>query len=288
MKPTILIAGAAGATGRAATELLLKKGFAVRALVRREDERSERLRSQGADIVIGDLLDYRSLRSAFDGVQRAYMVYPMRPGLIEATCNFAEAALGAKVDFIVNMSQRTAREDAISDSALKHWLAERILDRSGLSVTHLRPTAFAEWFLYMRNMIKEGRYSVPFEATGRFAPIAAADQGAVIAAILAEPKSHEGRTYPLYGPAEMTPSEIAALAGQVLGKVVRYEKISPEQWVREVTGQDIPFLSQHLTGIAYDHKQGMMAGTNDNVERITGKAPMSLASYLEKHRELFA
>jgi len=39
------------------TETLIERGFSVRALVHRQDERSEKLRSTGAEITIGDMLD---------------------------------------------------------------------------------------------------------------------------------------------------------------------------------------------------------------------------------------
>ena len=100
---------------------------------------------------------------------------------------FAQAAREVGVDLIVNMSQISARREAKSDAALQHWLSERVFDRSGVPVTHLRPTYFAEWLLYMRAMIREDRISVPFGPAGRHAPIAAEDQAAVIAAVLAAP-----------------------------------------------------------------------------------------------------
>jgi NAD(P)-dependent dehydrogenase (short-subunit alcohol dehydrogenase family) len=37
----------------------------------------------------------------------------------------------------VNMSQRSAREDAKSHAMCDHWLAERVFDWSGLTVAHL-------------------------------------------------------------------------------------------------------------------------------------------------------
>jgi NAD(P)H dehydrogenase (quinone) len=99
---------------------------------------------QGANVVVGDLLDFRAVRRAFEEIKRAYFVYPMRPGLVQATAQCAQAALEAKAEFIVNMSQMTARPDALSDSALQHWLAERVFDRAGAPVTYLRPTAFTD------------------------------------------------------------------------------------------------------------------------------------------------
>jgi len=287
MSTPILIGGAAGATGSVATKLMLEKGFPVRALVHKIDERARQLEAQRAEIFVGDVLDFRSVRRAFEGIKRAYFVYPMRPGLIEATVNYAQAALEAKAEFIVNMSQKTARRDAPSNSALQHWLAERVFDRAGVPVAHLQPTAFNEWLFYMRNMVREGRYAVPFDTTGRFAVISAEDQGAVIAAILADPSDHAGQTYSLFGPAELTPPEIAEIVGKTLGKEVRYEKITGEQWVREVAGQDIPFLAQHVQAIAAMHAQGQMAGTNDVVETITGRRPQSVAEFVEKHKAVW-
>ena len=64
MASPILVTGAAGrvgAVGRTVTELLLKQGKAVRAMVRNEDERAQALRDMGAEVVVGDLLDLDSM-----------------------------------------------------------------------------------------------------------------------------------------------------------------------------------------------------------------------------------
>ena len=284
MKPLILVTGATGATGSFTTRELLKRGFSVRAYVHSNDERSRELESLGAEIFVGDLLDFRAIRHAFEGVQRAYFVYPLRPGLTQATAQFAQAALEAKPEFIVNMSQKSFRPDSKSESALQHWLSEQVFDWAGTPVAHLRPTYFAEWYLRLQNMIRQGRLALPLSATGRHAPIAADDQGAVIAAILADPAQHKGKIYPLYGAVELNSLEIAEIIGNALGKEVRYEKITPEQFVREATGQDLPFLAQHITEVSIDHQNGLFSGMNDFVEQICGRRPMTLADFVEKHR----
>ena len=64
MADPILVTGAAGrvgAVGRTVTELLLNQGKAVRAMVRTEDERAQALRSLGAEVVVGNLLDLDSM-----------------------------------------------------------------------------------------------------------------------------------------------------------------------------------------------------------------------------------
>jgi nucleoside-diphosphate-sugar epimerase len=55
MASPILVTGAAGrvgAVGRTVTELLLKQGHPVRAMVRNEDERAKALRDMGAEVVV--------------------------------------------------------------------------------------------------------------------------------------------------------------------------------------------------------------------------------------------
>ena len=197
----ILITGATGDTGGYAIEQLLHKGHQVRALVHRLDDRSKWLTDKGVEVVAGDYLDLDAMRAAVQGVRRAYFVYPIRPGIIQATAYFAQAAREAGVEAIVNMSQISAREDANSHAARDHWVAERVFDWSGIAATHLRPSFFAEWLLYYAAMVKAGTLAVPF-GTGKHAPVAAEDQARVIVGVLEDPAPHRGQVYPLFGPKE--------------------------------------------------------------------------------------
>jgi NAD(P)H dehydrogenase (quinone) len=289
----VLVTGATGDTGRATVDELLARGHKVRALAHGRDDRSKRLQERGVEVVYGDLLDFGQVRAALGGVQRAYFVYPIRPGILQATAYFAQAAKEAGVDGIVNMSQKSAREDAKSHAATDHWLSERVFDWSGLSVTHIRPTYFAEWLLYLAPMIKAGLLHVPF-GTGKHAPIAAEDQGRVIAGILEDPAAHKGKTYPLFGSVEYTYEETAKVLGRVLGRPVEYKQVAFEEFQkafeagRKTTGRPVnDFLFQHLREVAIDHQNGIFAGTNDLVEKLGGRPPMALEAFIEKHRAAF-
>jgi NAD(P)H dehydrogenase (quinone) len=147
------------------------------------------------------------------------------PGLVQTTAQFAQAAEEVGVEVIVNMSQKPARSDAKSEASRQHWLSERVFDWSGVSAVHLRPTLFAEWLLYLAPMIRHGRMLAPFSATGRAAPVAAEDQARLIVAVLEHPTAHVGKTYPLFGPVELTHPEIAAIISHVIGKKVAYQQV---------------------------------------------------------------
>jgi NAD(P)H dehydrogenase (quinone) len=289
MSNQYLISGATGATGSKAVEFLLEAGVKVRAYVHRQDERSVALSALGAELVTGDLLDFEAVRRAMEGVKGAYFVYPIKPGILQATAYFAQAAKEAAVSAIVNMSQISARREAKSHAAQDHWISEQVLNWSGVPTTHLRPTLFAEWALYWAGQFKTGILRLPF-GTGRHAPIAAEDQARVIAKILLNPGEHKGKVYPLYGEKEYTFAEIAAEIGKVVGKPVAYEQI--DAWeLKKLSGNAdtgrtarTDTMWQHFEEIAKDHQNGVFAGTNDLVQKIGGKRPMGLPEFLQANK----
>lgn len=288
-KEAILVTAAAGKTGLSTVQQLRAQGHGVRALVHKDDARAEALRKLGAAVVVGDLLDHDDVQRATAGIEAAYFCYPIRPGLIQATTYFAEAAKSAGVRAIVNMSQISARRDSESHAARDHWIAERVFDWSGVPVTHLRPTFFAQWLTYpfQRASIEQGVIDLPY-GTGRHAPIAAEDQARLIAAILTAPRDHAGKTYTLHGPVEMDEAGIAALVGKELGRTIVYRPGSIAQYRARLEAAGLPeFLVQHLCAVAVDHQNGIFAGEDTIIAKTTGKRPMTVQEFVALHRDTF-
>jgi NAD(P)H dehydrogenase (quinone) len=288
--PLYLISGATGTTGKAAVTALRHAGKRVRALVHKEDARAEALREQGVETVAGELLDLDQIRAAMEGVRGAYFVYPFKPGLIDAAAFFAQAAIEAGVESIVNMSQKSARREAKSEAARDHWITEQVFDWSGVPTTQIRPTFFAEWLLYPMDgwNVKDGVIEFPF-ADGRHAPIAGEDQGRVIAALLQDPKPHAGKVYPLYGPVELNHHEIAEKLTKTLDRPFVYKPLTiPEFRVRMENSGRIPRFVQHIVSVAQDYQDGIFAGTNNVVEDLTGRRPLTVEQFADTNRARFA
>ena len=288
----ILVSGATGRTGGAAIDELLKLGKRVRAYVRSDDERAAALRKRGVDIAVGDFTAIDDIRAAMEGIRSAYFLHPIAPGIIGAAAYFAQAAKEAGVTAIVNMSQISARRESASHAAQDHWVSERLFDWSGVATTHLRPTFFAEWLVYphfAKDIWSKKKIEFPFE-NGRHAPIAAKDQGRVIAHLLAKPRGHEGKIYPLYGPVEMNYTEIAAAVSEVLGEKIEYAPTSIETFRDKMVNlyKFPPFLVQHLVEVAQNYRDGIFAGTNDVIETITGTPALSVQQFIAKNRAAFA
>ena len=286
----ILVTAATGETGRYTVQRLVEKGHAVRALVHREDERSDALRSAGAKVVVGDLLEHDDAIRATAGTTAAYFCYPIRPGLIQATAYFADAAKRAGLEAVVNLSQISARENSKSHAARDHWIAERVFDWSGVPVVHLRPTFFAQWLLYPRSratIVEEGIIDLPY-GEGRHAPIAAEDQARLIAAILAEPAAHLGKTYPLHGPIEQDQAGIAAAVSEVLGRKITYRPLTIPQYRERLEKAGLPeIMIQHFCAVALDYQSGIFSGEDKIIAEVTGQPPMTVQEFVTLHRNAF-
>jgi len=276
-----------GDTGRPMVEYLLKSGLQVRAMVRKDDARAQRLRDNGAEVVFGDLLALRDVRAALEGVQRAYFNFPLGEGLVEAAVMFAQAAKEQSLELIVNMSHIQSRPHARSKATQNHWLSEQIFDWSGVPTTNLRVTFFMEWLTYIGELIRYGRYVMPFDADSRFAPIAGRDIALTAATILAEPEGHGGRTYTLTGPVEYSHQELAAEVSRVLAKDLQFEQATVTTFLDLLGITDDTAKLRHFEAVAIDQQEGRLAGVSDAAPTIIGHRLNTVEDFINEHRSLF-
>ncbi len=288
MNKPILVTGATGATGGYAIDQLLAKGANVRALVHKEDARAVALRQRGVDVRVGDLEDFAAVRAALLGIDTAYFVYPLEANILQATAYFAQAAKDASVRAVVNMSQRTAHANSASHSAQDHWVAERVFDWSGVPVIHLRPVLFMEWLLYpFQTPVIAGHRTLMLPGgAGRHSPVAAYDQGRVIATLLQDPGAHIGKTYNLYGPEELSYADIAQKVGAALGTEIAYVAEDPQQFVTRLLQVGVPpYVVRHLSAVFDEYRDNLLDGSNNIIEALTGIAPMNISEFALKHAD---
>jgi len=284
----VLISGATGDTGRAAVREAIALGLDVRALVHGKDARSEALAGLGAEVMLGDLLEIDTVRSAMEGTDAAYLVWPVAPGLIHATVNFAQAAKETGVSTVVNQSQRSANRFSTSNSCRDSFIAEQVLNWSGLPVIHLRPTYFLEWLLYPWQLpyLRQGILRMPV-GKGRHSPIAADDQGRAIAALLKNPEAHIGETIPISGPVEMDHEQMAAELTDALGRKIVFQDLPIDEYCRSLETMGVPpYIVQHLGGAMADYQHGHMSGADNNVERLTGRRSMTVGEFARAHADV--
>ena len=284
MKP-ICITGAAGrhgGTGGLLVSWLLGREVPVRAMVRTRDDRAERLASAGAEVVVGDYDDLASLRSALDGVETAYFCYPVAPGVVPAAACFAQASREVGVRRVVHMSMGAARPEVPTRLGRHQWLAERVLDWSGLDCVHLRPGFFFENIgllggapYHERDEIRNsfGAAKIPW--------VAGRDAAAVALELLLEPRPELGKTPSMTGPEHLSFAEVAQVRGELLGRPTRYIELDDERWVEEL--RDNPLvgeeMARHVVGVARVVRSRGPIPPDDVVRTVTGREPMGLRQF---------
>lgn len=289
-KPLILVTGAAGNTGGAVVNELLAKGWPVRALVRREDARSEALARKGAEIAVADLLDAHQIAAAMRGVQRAYFVPPYAPAMARSAAAFADATRSAGLEAVAVMSQWLASPDHPAALTRMHFETDQLFAAiPGLAHITIAPGYFADNYLRLIDFAAQLGILPNLTGDSRNAPPSNQDIARVVAATLTDPARHAGRRYRPTGPDLLSVPDMAVILGRVLGHKVR--ALPMPYWIflkaarmRGVPAFDLASLSYYLT----DHRQGAFefGAPNDHVLRVTGSPAESFETTARRYAAL--
>src|SRR5215469_4661178 len=241
----ILVTGAAGSVGsvgRSVVKLLRERDLPVRGLVRRLDERSQALSEMGAELVVADLINGAEVVRALRGCKRMYFGMSISPPYLQATAIVA-AATKEIPDFeiLVNISQMTVSQMTLTEMTespqqQQHWLAEQVLNWSGVPVVHVRSTVFLEHPFFSSgaasSIAKDGTIRLPF-GSARTSPISASDVARVVSTIVEDPTGHRGKVYELTGPRLEDMNEVAKEYATALNRPVKYVDMPYNKWLKE-------------------------------------------------------
>ena len=286
-KPKILVTSAAGRTGSAATLQLLEKGLPVRAFVRKRDPRSEVLKKAGAEIAVGDLFDFRDLRKALVGVQRAYHCPPFAPNLLEGNMVFALAAEEAKLEVVTLMSGWNDHAAHPSVVTRAHWIAKQLYRwMPSVDVIHINPGLFA--FVYLLGLpavVHFGKLMAPF-GEGRNAPPSNEDIARVAVGTLINPGPHIGKSYRPTGTELLSPHDIAGMLGKILNRKVKYQDTSINMFAKAAKGLGFPeFEISQIRYYAEELRRGAyeIGAPTNHVELVTGQKPESFEQIARRY-----
>ena len=108
-----------------------------------------------------------------------------------------------------------------------------------------------------------------------------------MAALLRNPKDHIGKTIPLSGPIEMDHEQMAVELSEALGRKFTYVDLSIDEYCTSIAAMGVPpYVVQHLGGAMADYQNGHMAGSDDNVQRLTGRQSMTVSEYALLHSDV--
>jgi len=171
--------------------------------------------------------------------------------------------------------------------AVLHADIERLIAAAGVESTIIRPgmlasNALSWWGSAIRT---DGVVRWPYGAA-ETAPVDDRDVAAVASRTLYE-AAHAGGDYVLTGPESLSQAEQASIIGDVLGRPVRFEELSPEEF-RSETEASWPGPVVDMLLAAWAATTGSPAYVTTTVSDILGSPPRSFRRWVADHAAAFS
>jgi uncharacterized protein YbjT (DUF2867 family) len=137
-------------------------------------------------------------------------------------------------------------------------------------------------------LIRAGRYLTSFDPDSRFVPIAAVDIARIIVEILENPDAFGTKAIPITGSVEVSHIELASILTRTLGKEVRFEQVSLDEFVKTLGLDGDPSFAAHFKELKVDQQEGRLVGVDNSATEIIGRPLMSPEQFIAEHRHLLA
>ncbi len=279
----VLVTGATGRVGRLVVDRLLREGVPVRALTRRPE--AARLPA-GVEIIAGDLTRPESLDTGLRGTGAVFLVWTAPPATVPAVID--RLARHTRRVVFLSSPHRTPHPffQQPNPMAVLHGEIERVIAAAGLASTVIRPGMFASNALHW--------WSVPIRTGGvvrwpygaaETAPIDERDIATVAARALHD-DGHAGGDYVLTGPESLSQAEQVGIIGAAIGRRIRFEELSPEEFRRETAGS-WPRPAVDMLLAAWGATIGHPAFVTSTVSDVTGSPPLPFRQWVADHAAAF-
>lgn len=277
----VLVTGATGNVGREVVAQLLATDCRVRAMTRSPDGGDL---PRHVEVVRGDLTDAEALDRCLDGVDTVFLVWTAAAGAAAAAVT--RIAYRARHIVLLTSPHKTAHPFFQQPNPVRglHAELERLIEESGLRWTFLRPGMFALNALsWWAPQIRAGDVVRWPYAAASTAPIHERDIAAVAVRALVE-HGHDGADYVLTGPESLSQLEQVETIGEVIGRSIGYEEISPGEARRELR-LPAPVVAMLLD--AWEAALGQPAYVTSTVGAITERPARKFREWVSDHAGKF-
>jgi uncharacterized protein YbjT (DUF2867 family) len=278
----IFITGAGGNVGQHVVTQLAKKKVAARAGFHSQ-EKAAALRATGIEATVLDFDSPESLKAAFRGITKLFLVTPGSPDQGRHEENLVAEAKKVGVKLIVKLSGKIAESNNVG-FALWNSDAERRIKESGIPATILRANFFMQNILGSAEQIKQGAFTMG-PAAKRIAYLDTRDIAAVAVAALSE-EGHAGKTYDINGPELLDGNAQATIISSVLGRPVKYLDVPIVDFVGQLKSYGMPAWLVDAFGAAL---AAPIPGDQSSaeIERVLHRKPGTFEQFIKDHRSAF-
>ena len=278
MSTRILVTGASGRLGREVVQALLAQKLSVRAASR---NLSSLPQQNGVEPVAMDYADSASVDQALSGIEAAVLIAPALDwDAFPKLSHFIETAAKISGFHVVFISALGV--DAVETAPLR--MVEQKLFKSGLNWTILRPNFFMDNFIggAVADSIRNKGQIALATAIMKTSFIAATDIAQVVVRCFAD--QLYAKELNLTGSEALDHQEVAAMISAAAGKSVSYVDLPPETLNKGMSDAGVPEpVIRYLDMLYGAVRAGYMARITDDVQQITGHAPLTFADFAKLH-----
>ncbi|HEX2312908.1 MAG TPA: NAD(P)H-binding protein [Thermomonospora sp.] len=270
----ILVTGATGNMGVPLVRRLREFGIAPR-VTTRDARRAGALLPDGVDIFEGDLTEPEFLDRALRGVEKLFLF--LEAGDPARVMEAARRAGVPRVVLVTSLLAETRPRSFVGGLALQ---AEQGVREAGFRWTVLRPWEYASNTLAWAPEIRDGGV-VRKPSAGLPSPVIdPADVADVAARVLTE-DGHDGRTYALTGPEELTAFDKVRAIGAALGRDLTFEETADAALMETI--RTSPEVLAEDFGVCFMESPGVRSTVRD----LTGRPPRAFTEWAQEHAESF-
>jgi NAD(P)H dehydrogenase (quinone) len=274
--PPLAVTGSTGALGGLVARGLADRGVAQR-LLARTPARAPVL--DGAVALPFSFADRPSAVAALRGAHTLLMVSASESAdRLDQHRTFVDAAVEAGVGHIVYTSFYGAGPGCTFTLGRDHWATEEHIRATGVHFTFLRDNFYLD---FLPDTVGDDGVIRGPAGNGRVAAVARADVARAGVAVLTDPAAHLDATYDLTGPEALTLADAARIIGAATGREVSYHDETIEEAYASRRRWEAPDWQYDAWVSTYTAiARGEVDRVTDDVERLTGTPPQSLAELL--------
>jgi uncharacterized protein YbjT (DUF2867 family) len=280
----VLVTGATGRVGSIVVDLLINAGVPVRALTHRA-EAAATLPAH-IEVVAGDLTAPEWLDTSLQGVSAVFLVWTAPAATAPAVVDLL-ARYAPRVVFL-SAPHQTPHPFFQQPNPMATLYAdiEHLIAAAGIASTIIRPGMFSSNALFWWAPAIRAGAAVrwPYGAA-ETAPVDERDVAAVAAKALYE-DGHAGGDYVLTGAESLSQADQVRIIGEVLGRPIEFEELSPDAFRSETEGS-WPRPAVDMLLAAWAATIGRPAYITSAIFDLLGAPPRSFREWVEDHGGAF-
>jgi uncharacterized protein YbjT (DUF2867 family) len=232
--------------------------------------------------------DFEDLKTFKPALAKCNILFLLRPPQISDVNKFLkpliEIAKECKVKHIVFLSVQGVQNSPM----IPHHKIEKIIIKSGIPYTFLRPAYFMQNFTTtLRKDLVEKKIIFPPAGEAKFTIIDTADIGLVSAVVLTNPHKHINKSYELTNAEKLSFREMAAKISSVVRTKITYLSPNPLSFFIQKRREKVPrMFILVMIMLHYFPRFSKVPRTTEFVYLLTGKQPITFDEFLEENKQL--